>query len=223
MWLYNGQVIDLLENRIDPDDWANFWTDYTMTGYHPATNQLIFVRDATGQGGSSQNETMFYDFDTHAWTEGKGIFDTSKVYTNFQTDWNQDLIIGEESSGTVTIKKWSATPASVTTGNGIEIVFNDEDFGNPAILKEITGIGVTYKSSAAQSIPLSYYTNGATSSPTNLTGAFSAVSVWTKRIIEPTPISCNSFRLRIINNQNTGTIEINDVVLRRRDIPDNMS
>lgn len=223
VWLYNGQVIDLLENRIDPTAWTAFWTDYTITGYHPSTNQLIFVRDATGQGGSSQNETMFYDFDTHAWTEGKGIFDTSKRYTNFQNDWNQDLIIGEEAAGTVTIKKWDPTPTAVTVANGFEAVFNDEDFDNPAILKEMTGIGLTYKSSAAQSAPISYYLNGATSSPTTLTGSFSAVSVWTKLIIEPSPISCNSFRVRVINNENTGTIEIGDVVLRRRDIPDNMS
>jgi len=223
-WLYNGEVISLIKNRIDPTDWASFWTDYTMTGYHADTNQLIFLRDATGQGGSAQNETMFYDFDLDAWTEGNGIFDTSKVYTNFVTDWNQDLIIGvQTNSTTVTIQKWDPTPAAVTVANGIIIRFNDEDYENPAILKEITGIGVTYKSSAAQTAPLRYYKDGATSGPTSLTGNFSAVSVWTKLIITPTAFKCNSIRLECINPTNTGTIEINDVVIRRREIPDNMS
>mgnify|MGYP001415861097 CR=1 FL=1 len=47
----------------------------------------------------------------------------------------------------------------------------DIDFGNPARIKKVYGVRITYKSSGAQTAPISYATNGG-SSFTNFTGNF---------------------------------------------------
>lgn len=215
VWLYNGQdVVDLLGDKIDFDDWNSFWTDYSIVGYFAKSDLLVLMRDCTGQGGSTVDETMIFNFKLQAWTTADDLFDTSLKYTNFETDWNQDLIIGEESSGTVTIKKFTDTQTSQTTDN-IEWITKDIDFGTAAAMDSVYDIIITYKSSAAQTTPVYYALNG-TETWAALTGNFvDTNNIWAELVLkhDGTYIDCYSIRFRGKNPTNAGTMEVNDITI----------
>ena len=94
----------------------------------------------------------------------------------------------------------------------------DIDFGEPGRIKKVYGVRITYKSSAAQTTPISYATNGGTSF-TNLTGNFSSTSTWDVLYAYPSsPVECQSMQLKITNPTNSGTININDITIEYRPI-----
>lgn len=222
VWLYNGnEIVDLIKDKIDLDDWNTYWTDYTIVGYYAKADLLILMRDATGQGGSTVPETMIFNFRLGAWTTAKGVFDTSKAYTNFETDWNQDLIIGEQNSTSpnIVIKKFTDAQTG-QDANNIDIITKDIDLGgNPYTMKEIDQIGITYKSSAGQNDAIDYELNGADfdgSSP-SAAMALTAKTEWFTQIVNLTPVEGRTISLRIRNNQNSGTLQINDICIRARE------
>ncbi|KKM79923.1 hypothetical protein LCGC14_1345090, partial [marine sediment metagenome] len=212
---------------IMPDDWASFYTDYSILGYHALTNQIIIMRDCTGKWSSGQDygDAFLIDMDTGAITTGRRVFTKGIAYSNFSTDWGQNLIIAEQTSSTsVTIKKITDEPQSQAVGL-IDIRTADIEFGNPAFRKDIDAIIVTYKSSAAQTNPVSYALedNDAQTAWTRLTGNFDAETNWEKLVIEPTPFPCDSIRLKFDNPSAAGYIEINDVTIRYTEIPEALS
>lgn len=221
-FLYDGsQIINLTDFKIDRDTWATFHTDYSIDGYHRKTDTLVIMGDCTLDGSG---HGYFFDFTTQAWTYGNGIFDSTKTYTNWETDWNEDLIIGEESSGTVTIKTWSDTPASQTASK-IDIRTKDINFGSE-FAKIVDAVIITYKSSAIQTSAVKYGLNGAATPNTafSATGDFAVASAWTRLVIEPTaPLTCYSMRLQITNPTNAGTIEINDMAIRYQNVETKLS
>lgn len=221
-FLYDGsQVINLTDFKIDRDTWATFHTDYSIVGCHKKSDTLVVMGDCTLDGSG---HGYFFDFTTQAWTYGSGIFDSTKTYTNWETDWNEDLIIGEESAGTVTIKKFSDTPAS-KTASLIDIRTKDINFGSE-FAKIIDAIIITYKSSAIQTSAVKYGLNGAATPTTAFSpvGSFAVATAWTRLVIEPTaPITCYSFRLQVSNPTNTGVIEINDIAIRYQDVESKLS
>jgi len=221
VWLFNGDdIVDLLKDKVDLDDWNTFWTDYTIVGYYAKADLLILLRDATGQGGSTVPEAMIFNFKLRAWTTADNIFDSSKAYTNFETDWNQDLIIGVQTNATtVTIQKFTDA-ATAQAANGIDIITKDIDLGgNPYTMKEIDQIGITYESSAGQNDAIDYELNGADfdgSSP-SAGMALTAKTEWYTQIVNLTPVEGRTISLRIRNNENSGTLKINDLVVRARE------
>lgn len=221
VWLFNGnEVVDLLKDKVDLDDWNTFWTDYSIVGYYAKADLLIIMRDATGQGGSTVPEAMIFNFKLNAWTTADNIFDSSKAYTNFETDWNQDLIIGVQTNATtVTIQKFTDT-ATAQAANGIDIITKDIDLGgNPYTMNEIDQIGIIYKSSAGQSDAIDYELDGADfdgSSP-SASMALTTKTEWFTQIVDLTPVEGRTISLRIRNNQNSGTLDIGGLMVRARE------
>ena len=77
---------------------------------------------------------------------------------------------------------------------------------------------MTYKSSAAQTQPVLFATNGG-SSFTALTGNFASTSSFDVLVATPSsPIECQSLQLKITNASASGTIEINDISIEYRNI-----
>ncbi|GAG96902.1 unnamed protein product, partial [marine sediment metagenome] len=109
---------------IFPDDWHSFYTDYSILGYQALTNQLIIMRDCTGKWSSGQDygDVWVVDLDTGAVTTGRRVFTKGIAYSNWAKDWNNDLIIAEQTSSTsVTIKRWTEEPQSQAVGSGSEM------------------------------------------------------------------------------------------------------
>ena len=208
---------------IMPDDWASFYTDYSILGYHARTNQIIIMRDCTGKWSSGQDygDCMAIDIDTLAITTGRRIFTKGIAYSNWATDWAQNLIIAEQTSSTsVTIKRWSEEPQEQAVGL-IDIRTADFDFGNPMFAKIIDAFIATYKSSAAQTNPLSYALDGddRQTAWTRITGNFDAEGFWEKFVAEIATFNCDSIRLKIDNPTAACVMELNDLGLRFEELP----
>lgn len=208
------------------DSWAKFYTDYSILGYHARTNQLIINRDCTGKWSSGQDygDCWIIDIDTGAITTGRRVFTKGIAYSNWTTDWNQELIIAEQTSSTsVTIKRWTDEPQSQAAGL-IDIRTADIDFGNPMFAKIFDAFVTTYKSSAAQTTPVSYSTNGndLNTAWTRLTGNFSASEIWKKLSLQPTPVTADTIRFKIDAPTAAGTLEINDMGIRFSEEPEDI-
>lgn len=203
---------------IKEDSWASFWTNYSILGYQALTNQLIIMRDCTGKWSSGQDygDCMIVDLDTGAVTTGRRIFTKGIAYSNWATNWNQELIIAEQTSSTsVTIKRWTDEPQSQAAGL-IDIRTADFDFGNPAIKDIVDAFIASYKSSAAQTNPLSYALDNddRQTAWTRITGDFDPEGFFEKYVAEPTSFNVDSIRLKIDNPTAAGTMEINDMQIR---------
>lgn len=121
----------------------------------------------------------------------------------------------------IAIKKFTDAQTG-QTANNIDWITRDIDFGNPMVKKSIDAITVTYRSSAAQTTPISYAINGLDDEAndyTNLTGNMvdtltAGINDWTALVLEFTPFECYSIKIRGRNPTNTGTMEINDISIR---------
>lgn len=218
-FLYDGsRVIDLRVNKISTTTWAAFHTDYSIDGYHPKTNTLIVMGDCTLDGSG---DGYFFDFDQGAWTYASAVFDSTKLYTNLETDWSQDLIVGEESSGTVTIKKW-APEAATAAQNKFIITSKDDNMGSE-FEKSLLAVIVHHKASAAQTDSFYYAINGSgTFVNTSLSSDNTLADTgdgdtegWTRTVFTPSsPIYFYSLQWRIKNSTAAALMQINDVTLK---------
>ena len=200
------------------DSWAKFYTDYSILGYHALTNQIIIMRDCTGKWSSGQDygDAFIIDLDTGAITTGRRVFTKGIAYSNWATDWEQNLIIAEQtSSSSVTIKKWTDEPQSQAIGL-IDVRTADIDFGNPMFAKIFDALAAYYKSSAAQTAPFSYALDSDDRHVawTRITGNFAAESFWEKLTLEPTAFECDTIRFKLDNPTAAGIMELNDLTLR---------
>jgi len=170
-FLYDGRAVtNIIENRIGVFESINSpmrsWSDFAngsahlkdvMVGYDAISNQLIVMRspkDAT----TNSNICFIYDFDSGGWVHNTAMFRDDTYYTNFATDWNNNLIVGRETDGnTVGIEKYLANGYS--QGNQV-LVTRDTDFGQPGLKKKVYKVIVTYKATIAQSTPFEYAVDG---------------------------------------------------------------
>ncbi|SVD26602.1 uncharacterized protein METZ01_LOCUS379456, partial [marine metagenome] len=151
-------------------------------------------------------------------------------YTNFDYDWNGDLVYAAETSNNVTVKRWQSEPQNST---GIIYQTKDFDFGQPGLIKKIYKVYVTYKASTAlaesSDIPFEYAADGSTSFTnfdTCTTGAgasttqlaASATNFDVAALGITTAPSVQSFAIRV-ENTTSGTLEINDMAIEYRLLP----
>lgn len=170
-FLYDGRrVINIIENKVSVFESLNSpmkaWSDFAngsahlkdlMVGYDSISNQLLVMRSP--KDASTQSNICFiYDFDTNGWVQNSNIFTDSAYYTNFATDWNNNLIVGVETdSDSVGFKKY--LPNAYTQGSQ-ELITRDIDFGQPGLKKKVYKVIVTYKSTVAQTTPFEYAVDG---------------------------------------------------------------
>lgn len=246
-FLYDGRSVrNLIENKIGVFESTNSsvpkWNDFaqgsahykdTMIGYDAISNQLIIMRSPKDLSDNS-NQCFIYDFDSNGWMYNTNLFTNDYYYTNFATDWNNNLIVGVEASATTTeIKKYLAD----TSSNGSQVLTTkDIDFGQPGIKKKIYKVALTYKSSSTQANPIEYSVDGkqswtdittgdGTITTANSDGSSPAksdtlptASAWDVAVFEPaSPITCQSIQLKV-NPPSSGTFEINDITIEFRSI-----
>ena len=227
-YLYDGKsVTNLIDKKIAVSkasftatevDWNSFYRGSAivkdvMLGYDPISNSLIMMRSPNDTSNNS-NQSFIYDFDSNGWTYHTGIFTDSKYYTNFITDWNNNLSLGVfDGSTDVEFKKF--LPISLTQ-TGQDFYTRDIDFGEPGLIKKIYKIIVTYKSDNSETAPFKYAING-TQSFSALTGNFiNTSSAWDiTTLTTSTPISCQSIQIQF-DAPSTGLFEINDITIEYR-------
>ena len=196
------------------NDWYRGTTHLkdVMLGYDAISNSLIMMRSPDDSTSNSE-QAWIYDFDSNGWSYNTKIFDDSETYTNFITDWNNNLVLGYQNSSAVDFKKY--LPVSVSQANQ-DFFTKDIDFGQPGLIKKVYKVIVTHKSDGAESNPFEYAIDGSESF-SNFNGHFADTSgVWDVLTLTPTnPISCQSIKIKF-DGPSAGIFEINDMTIEYR-------
>ena len=185
-------------------------------GYDSTNNSLIMFRSPKDASDNS-NQAWIYDFDNRSWVFNDSLFTNDGLYTNFITDWNNNLSVGINSSGTVEFFKYIPV---TTSQDGQEFVTKDIDFGSPGLIKKVYAVYVTYKSSASQTTPFKYAIDGKqafSGTGGTFTGNFANTSdTWDVLKLTPSsPISCQSLQIQF-DPPSAGAYEINDMTIEYR-------
>ena len=195
------------------NDWYRGTTHLkdVMLGYDAISNSLIMMRSPDDSTSNSE-QAWIYDFDSNGWSYNTKIFDDSETYTNFITDWNNNLVLGYQNSADVDFKKYLPVSVSQSSQN---FLIKDIDFGQPGLTKKIYKVIVTYKSDGAKTTPIQYAVDGSESF-SNFTGNFVDTSDSWDILTATTasPISCQSLQIKF--NSGTGIYEINDMTIEYR-------
>ena len=225
---FNGSEIrNLIDGKIPQKDWYNYSIAlHSSVCYHGLTNNLYVVSNniPTSTDGNSL-KVYVYNFDSGAWSYQ--LFNHGAAYdriiSKFIPDSTGGILFNDmqaDSSGSVGRERGISEEENGDNVSATKWILKtkDIDFGEPGRIKKVYGVRITYKSSAAQTTPISYATNGGTSF-TNLTGNFSSTSTWDVLYAYPSsPVECQSMQLKITNPTNSGTININDITIEYRPI-----
>jgi hypothetical protein len=195
-----------------------------MLGYDPISNSLIMMR-SPNDASTNSHKSFVYDFDSNGWTYHVGIFTDSKYYTNFITDWNNNLSLGEyDGSSDVEFKKFLPVSLSQTSQ---EFFTKDIDFNQPGLIKKIYKVIVTYKSDGAETTPFKYAIDGKQEFSGSFGGTFTGNFIDTVNtagtedfwdvvtLTTASPISCQSIQIKF-DAPSTGVFEINDITIQYR-------
>jgi len=232
-YIYDGRrTTNLIENKIAVSkasytstnvDWQSWYRGSgnvkdVMLGYDAISNSLVMVRspnDAT----TNSNQGWIYDFDSNGWVFHNNIFDDSETYTNFVTDWNNNLVLGLQNSNDVDFKKFLPISKSLS---GQEFVTKDIDFGEPGLIKKVYAIYVTYKSDGAETTPFKYAIDGKQSFSGSGGGTFTGNLVDTsgqwdvvKLVPATNPLPCQSIQIKF-DVGSAGVFEFNDLSIEYR-------
>jgi len=231
-YLYDGKSVRNLIDRKVAVSSPSFtetnrpWNDWyrgtthlkdVMLGYDSISNSLIMMRSPNDSTSSSE-QAWIYDFDSNGWSYNTKIFTDSESYTNFITDWNNNLVLAYDNGSTATFQKY--LPVSVAQANQ-DFVTKDIDFGEPGLIKKIYKVIVTYKSDGAETTPFKYAIDGIQNfsggGGGTFTGNFADTSdVWDVVTLTTTnPISCQSIQIKF-DAPTAGIFEINDMTIEYR-------
>ena len=172
--------------------------------------------------GGNGADVVVYDLETKSFFFGKNRLLSGGVASNFDYDWNGDLVYASETSDSVDIKAWQSDDQ---TSTAFLYQTKDFDFGMPSRYKKIYAIYVTYKHTHATGVSnfLKYVQDGGTSFvTTNLSnntldqanGTFEI-----HKVTFDTPLKCQSIALQLNGGANATKIEINDIGIEYRLLP----
>ena len=227
-FVFDGsRIVNLIEGKLKESDWSSI----AQVIYDSSTRSMYCFPNVLSSGKQevvpSQtlgiSDIYVYSFDSKGWSKvSYGSGDHDDAISNaiqkpgFVIDYKRKS--AQTTSSTIRQAGFGAnTPESKAAGK-IVMVTKDIDFGEPGRIKKIYSVRVTYKSSAAQTAPVLFATNGG-SSFTALTGNFASTSSFDVLVATPSsPIECQSLQLKITNASASGTIEINDISIEYRNI-----
>ena len=168
---------------------------------------------------TDSNQAFIYDFDSNGWTYNTKVFTDSKYYTNFVTDFNNNLSLGiYDGSSDVNFKKFLPISLSQTAQ---EFYTKDIDFEQPGKIKKIYKVIVTYISDGAETTPFKYAVDGKQNFSGDGGGTFTGdfadtSSRWDVITLTPTSIiSCQSIQIKF-DAPTAGVFEINDISIQYR-------
>ena len=239
-FFYDGQrVINLVEGKIPITNTSQSttntnWSEFVngsanlkdvIVGYDALSNLLIIGR-SPNHGTDSSNIGFTYCFNTGGWTYATNLFTDGQTYTNFITDWNNNLVRGYKSSATVVFEKYLPV---IKSQSSQQLATKDIDFGEPGLKKKIYKVLVTYKSSSEQNEPLWFSIDGRVdsfskfSTGTNVTpqggsgaGYLDNTDYWKVAEFKADSVpTCQSIMFKFVL-ATSGTFEINDITIEYR-------
>ena len=236
-----GGIAELTEGKIlngyGTDDysfksWGKLITANSIVGYSQKDKEIIINIDCSSTTndstfGGNGADVVVYDMETQSFWYGKNRLTSGALATNFDYDWNGDLIYGSEASDTVTIRSWQSESQ---TSTGVVFSTKDIDFGSPSKKKKIYNVYITYKHSDSNDVSnfLSYTTNGNITFVTTDGGGSTQIANNTldqaanweiHKFTFGTPVECQSIALKFNGpTSNASKIDINDVSIEYREL-----
>jgi len=251
-----SQIVDLTEGKLAKDSrlagpsvggnplaWGVRYLP--MVYFLPAANMLFVKSNAYSKDDKEDTVTLdnggtwVYSFYTRAWTrlryDGFGT-EVNFWYGNVVKTRNNNLYCGDFSqnlqNGNVDTAPSQGRfdddliDSSNHSTNTQIVLTKDIDFGNPARVKKVYSVILTYRSSAAMTTPVSYAIDGAEDDGdyTNFTGDFADTGSgdnldnWaTVKVTPASPISCQSIKIRVKNTASSSCFELNDISIEYRE------
>jgi len=210
LFLYNGSnITNLKENKIDDFTWATHVSPLSSIIYDQRESMVFVVANMSNNGDAYMcdlkkgNFTFIKDF----------ILDTNDGITNSVDAETERTYIGHDSASAVDIYQIKRDVIATTN---TKFRTRDIDFGNPAQVKKIYAVHLTYKSDVALTNLFTIVEDDNTS--TALAGTISAsASNWAKVKITPSsPITCNKASLNLDTSSTSAKVYINDISIEYR-------
>ena len=213
--------------------WGKLITAGTVVGYDKKEKEVVVLLDS----GSVTNDQAFggngadvvvYDIETKSFFYGKNRLLSAGIASNFDYDWNGDLVYASETSDSVDIKAWQSDDQ---TSTAFLYQTKDFDFGIPSRYKKIYAVYLTYKHSDSNAATtfLKYAKDGGTSfvsvdgdgSTELATNSLDQAATFEiHKITFTTPLKCQSIALQLNGPTSNATkLEINDIGIEYRLLP----
>jgi len=142
LFLFNGkEIIPLIDNKIDPENWNAVIGSKPLVGYAPLDRSVLVVGDADNASKGYTFSMRSKGFTHITGSSGGNLF--ADDMTNLVSS-NAGVLSWYDANGTnVTEKKWDNATGDVW----IDIKSRDQDFKDPARRKMVKNVYLTYKSS----------------------------------------------------------------------------
>ena len=230
-----GGIAELTEDKVlsgyktdsyGVSSWGKLITAGTIVGYDKKEKEIVVVLNSGSATvdedfGGNGADVVVYDLETKSFFFGKERLLSAGVASNFDYDWNGDLIYASETDNSVTIKAWQSDDQTSTS---FIYQTKDFDFGTPARYKKIYAVYITYKHSHATAAAnfVKYVQDGGTSFIlTNLSNnSLDQATIFEiAKVTFDTPLKCQSIALQLNGGVNATKIEINDIGIEYRLLP----
>ena len=230
-----GGIAELTEDKVlsgyktdsyGVSSWGKLITAGTIVGYDKKEKEIVVVLNSGSATvdedfGGNGADVVVYDLETKSFFFGKERLLSAGVASNFDYDWNGDLIYASETDNSVTIKAWQSDDQ---TSTAFLYQTKDFDFGTPARYKKIYAVYITYKHSHATAAAnfVKYVQDGGTSFIlTNLSNnSLDQATIFEiAKVTFDTPLKCQSIALQLNGGTNATKIEINDIGIEYRLLP----
>ena len=221
LFLFNGkEIIPLIDNKIDPENWNAIIGTKPLVGYAPLDRSVLVVGDADNASKGYTFSIRAEGFTHITGASGGNLF--ADDMTNLVSS-NAGVLSWYDASGStdhVTEKKWDNAIGDVY----IDIKTRDQDFKDPARRKMVKNIYLTYKVPDDGTVPaIKYRTDGGTTDYDFNSALLSADSVavdWNTIVLKPNTSSQanNVYSLQVRMYGDTDKdFEINDINVVYRD------
>ena len=210
LYLYDGSSIrNLKENKISDADWSSHVDFFSGIIYDEQESMAFVIKSLDNNGDAFMcdlkkgNFTLIKDF----------VLDTNDGLTNsVDTESNQTLI-GHDTGSSIDLYQLNRTVAAKTL---VQFITKAIDFGDPAQVKKVYSIHITYKSDVALTGRFSLLEEDGTSH--SLSGTVgSSASNWAKVELTPSaPVVCNKISLKLDSASTSAKVYINDISIEYR-------
>ena len=229
-----GGVAELTEDKVlsgyktdsyGVSSWGKLITAGTIVGYDKKEKEIVVVLDSGSvtnnqDFGGNGADVVVYDLETKSFFFGKNRLLSAGVASNFDYDWNGDLIYASETGNSVTIKAWQSDDQD---SSNFLYQTKDFDFGNPSRYKKVYAMYLTYKhTGSAISDFVKYIKDGGTTfGHSNLSNNSldTATGFEIQKVTFDTPLKCQSIALQLYGVGTATQIEINDIGIEYRLLP----
>ena len=210
LYLYDGSSMrNLKENKISDADWSSHVDVFSGIIYDEQESMAFVIKSLDNDGDAFMcdlkkgNFTLIKDF----------VLDTNDGLTNsVDTESNQTLI-GHDTGSSIDLYQLNRTVAAKTL---VQFLTKAIDFGDPAQVKKVYSIHITYKSDVALTGKFNLLEEDGTSH--SLSGTVgSSASNWAKVELTPSaPVVCNKISFKLDSASTSAKVYINDISIEYR-------